>query len=66
MQRWIPIQGWAKKNLLPVDPHGWSNKDGSVHRVKESVNLPSDGWAWDGDWKVDDNVHGYQTDAEVV
>jgi len=45
------------------DRWAWSSKDGKKHLPKESFQLPSVEWIWEGDWYID---HGIDGDNEVV
>lgn len=45
-----------------TDRWGWSSKNGKLHLPKESFQLPSVEWIWEGDWYID---HGIEVDNEV-
>ena len=60
------MQGWGAKHLLPLDPFAWSNEEGTLNIRKEDVKLPSQEWIWQGDWKFDTNIKGFQTDTQVA
>ncbi|XP_064478479.1 tectonin beta-propeller repeat-containing protein 1-like [Ornithodoros turicata] len=56
-QRWNPKEGFSTR-LLPTDRPAWSSKDGLSARPKQSINLPSSSWQWEGCWYIDDNLDG--------
>ena len=45
------------------DRWAWSSKDGKKQLLKESFQLPSVEWIWEGDWYID---HGIDVDNEVI
>lgn len=45
------------------DRWAWSSKDGKKHLPKDSFQLPSVEWIWEGDWYID---HGIDGDNEVT
>ena len=51
--------------MLPLDPFAWSNEHGDVKVRRKDIKLPSTGWVWLHDWKLDTNIKGFQTDSEV-
>lgn len=46
-----------------TDRWAWSSKDGKKHLPKQSFQLPSVEWIWEGDWHID---HGLEGDNEVI
>lgn len=64
-QRWGIYGGWkaTEKSILMkhTDRWGWSSKNGKLHLPKESFQLPSVEWIWEGDWYID---HGIEVDNE--
>lgn len=49
--------------MLFTDRWAWSSKDGKEHLPKESFQLPSVEWIWEGDWYIDRGVDG---DNDVI
>ena len=45
------------------DRWAWSSKNGKKHLPKDSFQLPSVEWIWEGDWYID---HGIDGDNEVT
>ena len=43
---------------LPTDRWAWSSEDGKQPLPKESFQLPSVEWIWEGDWYIDRGVDG--------
>jgi hypothetical protein len=50
--RWFPLIGWGKRRL-PTDRDEWADRDGKVHRTKESVDkiLPQN-CRWRTGWRI--------------
>lgn len=48
-----------------TDRWAWSSKDGKRHLPKESFQLPSVEWIWEGDWYIDHGIDG-SADNEVI
>lgn len=61
-ERWTPVNGFSGKNLLPTDRKNWSDENGEGYYPKESFQLPSQYWEWEGGWIVDENFRGHLTD----
>ena len=49
--------------LKHTDRWAWSSKDGKTHLPKQSFQLPSVEWIWEGDWYIDRGLEG---DNEVM
>ena len=49
--------------MFVTDRWAWSSKDGKVHLPKESFQLPSVEWIWEGDWYIDRGIDG---DNDVI
>ena len=49
--------------MLPTDRWPWSSKDGKQSFPKDSFQLPSVEWIWEGDWYIDRGLDG---DKEVI
>ena len=64
-KRWTPVNGFSGKNLLPTDRKNWSDEIGEGYYPKESFQLPSQYWEWEGGWIVDENFRGHLTDRGV-
>lgn len=62
-QRWNPKEGYCSR-MLPTDRPPWSSKDGLSARPKQSINLPSSSWQWEGCWYVEDNLDGHPLEHE--
>eukprot|EP00095_Tigriopus_kingsejongensis_P005868 maker-scaffold38_size502422-snap-gene-2.18 protein:Tk05868 transcript:maker-scaffold38_size502422-snap-gene-2.18-mRNA-1 annotation:"tectonin beta-propeller repeat-containing protein" len=56
-QRWNPVDGFCD-SLLPTDRPKFSTQDGMVDRSKGLIKLPSMAWQWEGEWSVDNRLHG--------
>lgn len=55
-QRWSIRYGWSVKSLLFTDRWAWSSKNGKIHLPKDSFELSSTSWVWEGDWFVDESI----------
>ena len=44
--------------MFVTDRWAWSSKDGKQHLPKESFQLPSVEWIWEGDWYIDRGIDG--------
>lgn len=62
-QRWNPVDGFSER-LLPSDRWQWSDVSGLQHQPRDSFQLPSSSWEWEGDWFVDENFEGEPTERE--
>ncbi|XP_077595606.1 tectonin beta-propeller repeat-containing protein 1 [Stigmatopora nigra] len=62
-QRWNPVDGFSER-LLPSDRWQWSDITGLHHQPPSSFRLPSQHWEWEGDWYVDGNFEGEDTEKE--
>ncbi|XP_077482271.1 tectonin beta-propeller repeat-containing protein 1-like [Stigmatopora argus] len=62
-QRWNPVDGFSER-LLPSDRWQWSDVTGLHHQPPPSFRLPSQHWEWEGDWYVDENFEGEDTEKE--
>ena len=49
--------------MFVTDRWAWSSKDGKQHLPKESFQLPSVEWIWEGDWYIDRGIDG---DNDVI
>lgn len=49
--------------MLPTDRWPWSSEDGKQSFPKDSFQLPSVEWIWEGDWYIDRGLDG---DNEVI
>ncbi|XP_057681391.1 tectonin beta-propeller repeat-containing protein 1 isoform X2 [Corythoichthys intestinalis] len=62
-QRWNPVDGFSER-LLPSDRWQWSDVTGLQHQPPSNFTLPSSNWEWEGDWYVDENFEGEDTEKE--
>ena len=44
--------------MFMTDRWAWSSKDGKEHLPKDSFQLPSVEWIWEGDWYIDRGIDG--------
>lgn len=49
--------------MFVTDRWAWSSKDGKQHLPKESFQLPSVEWIWEGEWYIDRGING---DNDVI
>ncbi|KAH9513017.1 Tectonin beta-propeller repeat-containing protein 1 [Bulinus truncatus] len=58
-RRWNPLNNsFSKNGLWRTDRYAWSDETGVLDRPKENFRLPSSNWEWEGDWLIDENLHG--------
>ncbi|CAL4078311.1 unnamed protein product [Meganyctiphanes norvegica] len=64
-QRYYPHAGGFTSNLLPTDRTNFSSEDGLTDRTRDTINLPTSGWTWEGQWQLDVAFNGNLLDTEA-